>query len=288
MTADLIQIESDALVVTVSALGAELQSLEADGAQWLWHGDATFWGGRAPVLFPIVGRGPDDTISVDGHVAAMRQHGFARRSLFLLEEVGADFCRHVLTDSAETRALYPRPFRLEVRHDVSGRTLRETAIVTNTGDRPMPFGLGFHPAFAWPLPGAEGLPHEICLDNGAAPALARLRDGYLTETRDPSPFEAGRLRVTPDLFEADAMIFPEGAGSGLRYGPAEGPGLKFSFENTPNLGIWTKPGAPFLCIEPWHGMAARAGAGPEVAERPDSVLLPPGETLKFGWSITLE
>jgi galactose mutarotase-like enzyme len=280
-------ISSDQLTVTVSDLGAEPQSILANGHEILWHGDAEWWTGRAPVLFPIVGRSVEGQVAVDGQGGEMGQHGFARRSQFERVSQTETEVVHRLISSDATRAAYPSDFELELTHRVEGPTLSVTAIVTNTSDTDMPFGLGFHPAFLWPLPGAEGQPHQITLDNGASPEVALLDGGYLTEAREPSVFTDGVLDLSHDLFDRDALIFPEGAGSGLRYHAPGAPVLDFKFENLPNLGIWQKPGAPFLCIEPWHGMAALKGAGPEIAERPYSQTLPAGQTARFAWSVTL-
>lgn len=287
MDPDLIRIANDRLTATVSPLGAEMQSLRTTGgADLLWHGDPAWWSGRAPMLFPIVGKAPGDRIAVGDHQADMRQHGFARRSLFELDAQSTESCRHVLRDSAATRALYPFAFELAVSHALDGDTLGVSVEIANRDTRPMPFGFGFHPAFAWPLPGAEGAPHEIRLDNGAEPPMARLQDGLLPPDRHPSPFSEGRLGLAPEQFEADAMIFPEGAGDGLRYGVPGGPELVFAFENLPNLALWTIPGAPYLCVEPWHGMAAETGASPQIAERPFSLSLAPGGTARFAWRVT--
>lgn len=289
MTDDTIRIANDALSATIAPLGAEMQTLRtAAGDDLLWHGDPTWWSGRAPILFPIVGRAPDNRIAVGDHEAEMRQHGFARRATFALADHGPDHCRHVLRDDAETRALYPFAFELAVTHGLEGDTLAVGVEVTNHDDREMPFGFGFHPAFAWPLPGGKGLPHEVHLANGAEPALARLSDGLLPPDRHASPFDKGRLVLDPTQFEADAMIFPEGAGDALRYGVPDGPQLAFRFENLPNLALWTIPGAPYLCVEPWHGMAAETGASPQISERPFSLALAPGDSARFGYRVTVD
>lgn len=292
-------LDNGVLAVTVSDLGAEMQSLSRSGGPpLLWHGDPAFWSGRAPVLFPIVGRAPGDLLAVNGHLAPMAQHGFARRSRFVRVAEGPAFCCHELTDSAETWAVYPCAFRLTLTHRLQGATLRIEAEVANPGPGPLPFGFGFHPAFVWPLPdagpgsgpGGDGAPHAITLDNGGEPALARLRDGLLTGPTAASPFCSGRLDLHPGLFAEGALVFPEGAGQGLRYGVSGGrsggPGLRLAFENLPNLALWTKPGSPFLCIEPWHGMAAHEGAPPDIAARPGTMTLAPGETRRFAMSIT--
>jgi galactose mutarotase-like enzyme len=121
--------------------------------------------------------------------------------------------------------------------------------------------------------------------------MIRLKEGLVDEGRLPSPFRQGAVTLDHALFDADAMIFPEGAGKGLTYAAEGGPSLAFAFDNLPNLALWSKPGtdpaAPFLCIEPWHGMAAEVGSSGEVGERPFSTLLPAGETARFSWSVVL-
>jgi len=281
------RIENEFLSIGISSLGAEMQSATTrDGANWLWDGDAAFWTGRSPVLFPIVGKAPDDTLLIDGKACPMAQHGFARRREFTLDAASAAACRYRLEASDETRAVYPFDFRLSVEHSLDGPALTVAATVENRGETPMPFGLGFHPAFLWPLPGGEGRPHAVILDNGAEPLRQPLEKGLLSRDRDPSPFEKGRLLLAHDLFVHDALVFPEGAGDGLTYAAEGGPALRFRFENLPNLALWTKPGAPFLCVEPWHGTAAEYGGSRELRDRPFTTVLPAGKSRRLAFTVT--
>jgi len=276
------------LTVDVSSLGAEMQALtRADGRSFLWNGDAAFWSGRSPVLFPMVGKAPENRISVEGKPYEMAQHGFARRSEFSLTASTGTLCRYELAASEATRAVYPFEFLLALTHALDGLRLTVSAEVENRDARPMPFGLGFHPAFVWPLPGAAGQAHAVTLDNGAEPALMRLEGGLVRPQKLPSPFHAGSLTLDHRMFEADAMIFPEGAGKGLTYAAEGGPQLKFSFDNLPNLALWTKPGAPFICIEPWHGTASELGGSDDLAKRPYGVTLQPGEKARFAFTVEL-
>ncbi|MCT7663365.1 aldose 1-epimerase family protein [Shinella kummerowiae] len=281
------RIANDVLSIEVSSLGAEMQAATTqDGANWLWNGDAAFWTGRSPVLFPIVGKAPDDTLLIDGKPYSMAQHGFARRREFSLTAATATLCRYTLEVTAETRAVYPFDFRLSVEHSLDGPTLTVAAEVENRGDVPMPFGCGFHPAFLWPLPGGNGKTHVVTLDNGAEPKRQPLENGLLSRHRETSPFDNGRLVLAQGQFDNDALVFPDDAGDGLTYEAEGGPALTFRFENLPNLALWSKPGAPFLCIEPWHGTAAEFGGARELKDRPYTTVLPAGESRRFAFSVT--
>lgn len=286
---EVIRIGSAAMMAEVSAFGAEMQSLKTgDGRSFLWSGDAAFWNGRSPILFPMVGKAPDNKLGIEGQSYDMNQHGFARRSEFSLVYLTPTTSRHRLESDSRTIAVYPFDFALTVQHEVKGRTLTVSAEVENRDHRPMPFGFGFHPAFAWPLPGAEGRRHGVSLANGGEPYLKRLKGGLIAPERLRSPFSTGSLALDHAMFVDDAMIFPEGAGDSLNYGAEGGPTLRLRFENLPNLALWTKPDAPFICIEPWHGMAAEADASNEITARPYTVTLPPGQSSHFAFSVTID
>jgi galactose mutarotase-like enzyme len=284
---DLIRIGNEHVTVEVSPLGSEMQSIvTSDGQNWLWDGDAAFWSGRSPVLFPMVGRAPDDHVRIAGVRYPMGQHGFARRSEFTLTAQGADFCRFVLASGRASQAIFPFAFELALEHRVEGRAVRVTAEVRNLDHRPMPFGIGFHPAFVWPLPGRAGLEHRVKLDNGGAPALVRLSGGLVKPEKLASPFVAGELVLEHGLFADDAMLFPEGAGAGLTYGGG-GRAVRLTWENLPNLALWSKPGAGFVCLEPWHGTAAEVGGCDELEQRPYGEVLGPGATGRYSFRVEL-
>lgn len=283
----LTRIGNEHLTVDVSPMGSEMQSIvTSDGQSWLWDGDPAFWGGRSPVLFPMVGKAPGDHISVDGVRYPMGQHGFARRSEFVLAESGSDFCRFELRSGHASRSVYPFDFVLVLEHRVEGRAVTVTAEVTNADHRPMPFGIGFHPAFVWPLPGCGGLEHRVTLDNGGEPELIRLSGGLVAPHALPSPFEQGMLTLKPELFDADAMLFPEGAGAGVVYAAGE-KAIRFSWENLPNFALWSKPGAEFVCLEPWRGTAAEVDGSDELSERPYAEVLGPGAMGRYSFKVEL-
>ncbi|MEH6646575.1 aldose 1-epimerase family protein [Sulfitobacter sp.] len=280
-------LQNDTLSLEVGPLGAEMQFLRTSaGDDLLWHGDAAYWTGRAPVLFPIVGRAVEDTVAVDDHSAPMPQHGFARRSLFTLEEHSSTICRHLLTDTEESRKAYPFAFALRLTHMLDGATLHVTAHVTNEDTRPMPFGFGFHPAFCWPLPQANQATHHVTLAGGGSPDKRAIDDGLLIPEPLAGPFVEGDLELQAERFNDGALVFPNGTDA-LRYGPRSGPALDFRFDNLPDLALWQPVSAPFLCIEPWHGTASYVGDGPQIAQRPNAITLAPKESATFGYSVTV-
>lgn len=283
----LYRLESDALQVEISDLGAELQSIRSrsDGAEWLWQGDPVWWAGRAPLLFPVVGRSPQDRVSIEGRSHPMGSHGFVRRSRFALLEASASRVVLELRADAVTRTAFPFDFALTVTCRLAGDALTMQVQVINADTRPMPFQFGFHPAFVWPLPGSGGQPHRIQLANGAEPDMRRPdADGLMGPAVLPSPFRAGGLTLAPGLFDAGAMVFPAGAGDRvtLSAGPAA---MEMSAQNLPNFALWQKPGAPYVCLEPWHGMAPYPAQGADLAARSQAMTLAPGARDEFGMAL---
>jgi galactose mutarotase-like enzyme len=227
---------------------------------------------------------------VDGIAYHLPKHGFARHSLFEVVEPSADRARFRLTDSEATRAEYPCKFILEAEYALTGAKLTTSVTVTNTDKKPIPVAFGFHPAFRWPLPGAGAKLDQVvdfALDEPGP--LTRIDPDGLIERQLESPVMGRRLTLADELFEDDALIFLSLNSRSLRFGPANGgsPALKIDFEGMPHLGIWTKPGAPYLCIEPWSGYASPADFSGSLAQKPGSMNLTPGEAKNFAMSVEL-
>lgn len=286
----MISIRSNQLAAMINPLGAELSSLkDAEGRELMTDADPAFWTGRAPILFPVVGRVHDDTILVDGERYPLGKHGFARRSMFDVAEVTPDSAVFRLVDSLETRAAYPFPFLLEMAFAIDGATLAMTATIGNIGDAPLPASFGWHPAFAWPLPyGGDRAAHRIAFERAEPGQLKRITpEGYSTPPVKPSPVSGNAFTLTDALFEDDALVWDPIESRALRYGPPQGPWLDIAWD-APRLGMWTKPGARYVCVEPWHGIADPVGFAGELTEKPGIFTLAPGETRHIAMAITLE
>ncbi len=288
---DLVTIASGALTARVHPLGAELWSLrDAQGREFMTDADPAFWTGHAPLLFPIVGALAGDRYRIDGDTFTLPRHGFARRMPFELAARDDDRVTFRLTDSTATCAVYPFAFVLEMAFVVDGATLRMTATVSNPGARPLPFAFGYHPAFAWPLPGgAAKAAHRVVFERDE-PAALRVLDaasGLVAPEPRATPVKGRELALSPDLFADDALIWDDLASRALCYGADGGSWLDIAFPDTPMLGLWQKPGANYLCIEPWQGHADAVGFAGDFRERPGMVLLPPGERRHFRMDVTV-
>jgi len=288
---ELVTIRSDRLSAAIAPLGAELIHLrDADGRELMTDADPAFWTGHAPILFPVVGMPFEETIRVDGRSYPMKKHGFARRTRFDIVRAGDASVTFALGDSADTRASYPFAFRLELTYTLDGATLDIAARIINPADTPLPASFGFHPAFAWPLPfGQDRADHRIVFDADEPDTLRTIAaDGTIAAARRPSPLDGRTVSLRDDLFADDALVWDAIRSDAVVYGAPAGPRLRIAFPDTPMLGVWTKPGAAYVCVEPWHGIADPEGYTGDFRAKPGVFEVPAGGETRIGMSVTLE
>lgn len=289
MEQDSLTLHGDGISATVVGQGAELVSLrDADGTELLWQAGPA-WRRHSPVLFPIVGRLRGDRLRHRGQNYPMTQHGFARDRRFAWVQRTPSSCTLVLTDDAESRIHYRFAFRLAVSYSLASRQLGVTFEVANTGDEMLPASIGAHPAFNWPL--LQELPKEAYrltfADNEPAP-IRRLKDGLMVPTPQPTPIEGRTLALSERLFDDDAVILDRPASTSVRYAAERSPSIEMSWHGFNELGIWSKPGgAPFLCIEPWHGVASPVDFDGEFTDKPGVMPIEPGAKRTLTYRIAI-
>jgi galactose mutarotase-like enzyme len=277
--ADWIQLSSDSLTAEIDPLGAQLSVLrDAAGNDLLWHGDPAVWGGRAPILFPIVGALNGGHYSWRRVRYPLPRHGFARGRRFELVRRSSHEALFRQVSDAKTMLIYPFHFELDVEFRIEGSALSIDATVRNTGRETMPASLGFHPAFRWPLPYGEPRDtHTIEFDFEEASRVRRLdAEGLLTDERYVTPVQGKHLRLHDALFKNDAVIFDHLKSRRVTYGGPTGRRLLVTFPNASHLGIWTKPGAGFVCIEPWRGVADPVAFNGSLNDKPGVLRVAPG------------
>jgi galactose mutarotase-like enzyme len=286
----LVRIASRHLSADIDPQGAQLFALrDCDGQELQWNGNPEIWKGRAPILFPIVGALAGNHYRLDGKVYSLPRHGFARDKLFSVVQSNPTSALFRLRWDEETFRVYPFRFELDLHFALQEASLRVVASVKNLeNENTLPASFGFHPALRWPLPyGEPRAAYVLTFQNDEPAPIRRLDSAGLIEPRHfPTPIVNRELRLDDNLFKADAIIFDEIASQWLRYGADRGPQLEIAFPGMPQLGIWTKPGADFICIEPWHGFADPQGYSGDFRLKPGMVL-PPGEVEEFAMSISL-
>lgn len=278
--------------IQVSTHGAELQSLLANGREYLWHGDPEFWGRRAPILFPIVGRLADDTLRIDGREYRMKQHGFARDAEF----VRCDG-KYVLVEDGY-RENYPYAFELVAEYTTQGNTLICDWKVTNRDDKTMYFQIGAHPAFMLPDYNATDEVHGFiqCYDANdkiVSPMVFNcLENGLRVHYGQPKMLinDKAILALTNTTFADDAILIEADQVAKVAMFDKQGKWvLTVSCPQAEAFGLWApfKKGCPFVCIEPWCGIADRVGFKGDISERDCIHSLAPEETFEFTYSIMI-
>lgn len=257
-------LSNDLLSVAFRPQGAELTSVfhKPSATEHLWQGDPAVWGWHAPNLFPVVGGCLNNQILVDAVVYPMGRHGFARQSAFALVEQTDTHACFALTDSDESHKAYPYRFVFEVAYALNGNALSVTYRVRNTDDKPVFFSVGAHPAFNVPFGAGEKYEDYWLEFEQDEPLTTHLlsTDGYFTGDTQPIPMQGNCLPLTRHLFDQDALVIKDlrSRSVGIR-GRNQDRAVTVSFEGFPYLGLWAKPGAPFVCIEPWLGCADSVG-----------------------------
>lgn len=285
------QIRNESLTLEIDAHGAEMKSLTDNrtGQEYLWCGDAAYWGRTSPVLFPLVGNYREKQSCFDGKWYSLSQHGFARDMDFELVSEKGDEIWFALEDSPETLEKYPFGFRLELGYRLQGRAVEVLWKVTNKNDREMYFSIGGHPAFNCPLrAGEKQTDYRIGFDT-CEPLTASVLDenGTVSERTKVLELTDGMLQITDSLFDEDALIVEhDQAHKVALYTPEGEKYLEVRFE-APLFGIWSPAGkhAPFVCIEPWYGRSDRADFGQKLEEREWGNVLKAGEVFTAAYQI---
>ncbi|WP_420142533.1 aldose 1-epimerase family protein [Sphingomonas sp.] len=285
-----VRIENGLIAAEVDPLGAELVRLQDEqGRDLLWDGDPAFWTGHAPILFPIVGALAGGVLRLDDEEYPLPRHGFARRRAFTLVERDAARVTFRLEADAESRAVYPFDFRLDIGFLLMRTTLTCEALLHNPGAAPLPASVGFHPAFRWPLPwGGARESHRLRFEKNEPAPIRRVDgDGLLRPEHLPSPIVGQDLPLADALFEDDALILDRPESRLVSYGVPGGRQMRIGFAGMPMLGIWSKPGAGFVCVEPWQGIADPVGFAGDFPAKPGVVEIAPGATRSFAFRVDI-
>lgn len=270
----MIEISNNQLAVTISPIGAEVQSIKDVNTQceYLWHGDAQWWSGHSPILFPIVGGLWNGTCHVDGQELHISKHGFVRRAPWRVVSVEADKAVFEFVSTVGTFAIFPYAFRLTATYSLDDRKLRAEFCVENLGGSPFCFQLGGHPAIALPnWDDAQPLDGYLRLEGNPTHVLRAGEQGCLEPDTFPVPLNAdGLVPLTVDTFSHEALIFDNHQVSAATVLTPSGQPVARVESTAPVWLFWSPQGihTPFVCLEPWYGLCDHQSFCGDITERP--------------------
>lgn len=251
-------LENSKLSVDTKSMGAELTSIKYNGREFLWNADKKYWGRHSPILFPIVGRFKDNVAIIEGKEYSMGQHGFARDSEFKEVFKADNKVTYLLTYSEETLKMYPYKFELYISYEIFDNKVKTTYEVKNVDDKNIFFSIGGHPAFNWPI--CEGETFEdyyIEFDQKETQKFIRVDGGCLCYEDNLIIEDTNKIDLNKSKFNIDTFVFKNLNSQKATLKSKKSNFLvSVYFEGFPYLGIWSKENeAPFICIEPWCGVA---------------------------------
>lgn len=288
------EVRNKLISISVNSLGAELKSLKRldSGKEYMWCGDARYWGRTSPILFPFVGGVKNREYRTGGRVYHMTQHGFARDMEFSLLSQSENEIWFELHWDESTLEKYPYAFILRAGYRIEENRVTVLWQVENPGAETLHFSIGGHPAFN--CPPEEGTEQTDCfLDFGPVKEVLSTgisKNGLATSREDSYPLKNGLLPLTENLFDRDALVIENHQTDTAALCRKDGTRYITVTMDAPLFGIWSPPGkkAPFVCIEPWYGRCDSEDFEGTLEERKWGNQAAPGETWEASYTIQAE
>lgn len=286
-------VENQHLSITVDELGAGLTSIvrKADNRQMLWQGDAKYWQGQSPILFPTIGNSADQSAHFYGKKYPMPKHGLVRTMQFEIREKLADAITLEVSDNEQTHQHYPYNFTFAVRYALDDNTINISFIVEGKNS-PLPFHVGAHPAFNLPdFDEADEVHGYLKPDVSDYLMSDRLKPGGLrwAEGAIKIPLKQGILALGNHTFDCDTILDTRGLVHACELYNKENIRIVRMVFDSPVLALWApKNGCcPFVCIEPWWGCCDDYGFNGDFSQRRWINTSEPGKGKTISYSITI-
>ena len=278
-------ISNKILSASIKHAGAELFSLiDNQNKEYIWNGNPNFWPKHSPVLFPIVGSLKNDTYTFNQKEYYLSRHGFARDMEFQLTEKTESSATFSLAYNEETLQKYPFKFELQIIYKLEENKLNIGYKVINKEEKELPFSIGAHPAFALP---EEFSNYNIQFEKEEKPEYYLLENGLISNKKETLATSNNTVFLNYKLFENDALVFKTLQSNSLTILENSKPYIKVDFEDFPNLGIWTKENAPFICIEPWFGYSDTLEKSGDLFNKEGIIVLEAKQTFSASFNIEI-
>ncbi|BDB53021.1 aldose 1-epimerase family protein [Flavobacterium ammonificans] len=280
-----ITLSNSQISVAIKTLGAELCSIKNKlNREFMWEGNPDFWGKHSPVLFPIVGTLKNNTFYHNDTKYTLTRHGFARDMEFELIEKTEDSATFSIQSNSATLLNYPFEFELQIQYKLINTTVEIDYKVVNKDNSEIPFSIGAHPAFALPSNFED---YSLDFEKVEPLEYTLLENDLVSQQTEKIHTNTNRVPLTYELFKRDALIFKKLQSNSLTIIEEDKPILKVHFQDFPSLGIWTKVGAPFICIEPWFGYSDTTKSNGNLFEKEGVIVLEANANFQAKFSIEI-
>ena len=249
----MITLKNEFITAKFNKKGAELKSLVCGEKEYIWPGDENVWASSAPLLFPICGGLKDDEYYFGGEKYEMKRHGFVRFFDFEVEKADESSVTFLLRSDEETREQYPFDYELRVSYALENKSLKVYYNVKNCSDGKMYFSIGSHEGYYCP----EGIEaYDVLLPQKETLEATVVEGPVLSHKTEKIIENNDVIHLKNEYFSVDALVFKDMKARSvvLKHRNSER-AIKLSFEGCDYFLIWTKVGAPYVCLEPWCGIS---------------------------------
>ena len=270
----MVTISNSEISVTVAKRGAEIQSINRGGVEYMWSKDPAFWSSCAPIMFPMCGGLKKGRYELDGKSYEMPKHGFAKISDFEVEAQSDTSVTFILRDNEKTREMYPFAFAFRVKYELDGANLKVTYDAENLDDKTMYCTFGGHEAYACP----EGIEaYELIFPEKETLYAYALNGDILTDYTKLMVNDSNRLVLDDRHFALDALVFKDVKSNSVTLqSKVSDRRVTVEFDGFDYLVLWHKHTSPYLCIEPWCGLSDLMGSSYDFTAKAGMRAIPVG------------
>lgn len=286
-------IENEFLKITIKETGAELCSIfnKKNKKEYIWQADPEIWGSHAPNLFPIIGVIKNGKYRYEGKEYSVPKHGFIRyNEKIRLKERSEHQLVFEFLYSEETLEMYPFKFDFRIAFTLHGKSLEVNHHIINLDEKPIYFSVGGHPAFNIQHFENEKIgDYYLEFDRKMDLDTYLLNEEGLVSSRTESILKnENKIQLTEHIFDNDALIFKNIPSKKVDLiSQKNGKILSVAYKDFKNLGIWAKPGAPYVCIEPWLGIADLESTDQNIKKKQGIIRLDREKEFNADYTITI-
>lgn len=282
----MVTLQNNFLTAVIAERGAELKSLRCGETEYIWEGRKEIWDSSCPVLFPICGGLKEDRYLLNGKEYTLPKHGYARLKLFEVENQSAERAVFLHRSTPETKQHFPFDYEFRITYTLTGKQLKIDYSVKNLSADTMYFNLGSHEGFYTP----EGIEdYDVIFPEKEDLNASTLHGNLVAEQTYPILKNSSVLPLYEKFFTLDALVFKSlKSRSATLRNRKTGRAVQVDFPNAPYFLLWHKPGAPYMCLEPWNGLPDLVGSSYNIEEKFGITALSAGEEFFCTHSVTVK